>query len=130
MSVAPAPTSSRLAEAVDRLTSPKTIGVIGIVAGVVAFWLALPPWTLRDIAPPIAARPSASLPPRTTLAIAATASGRSTKPAVYLNPIASPAATPASSHQRNRPSSQTRTEPTIDSATGASTPTSVTAIRE
>jgi simple sugar transport system permease protein len=55
MSVGPAPTPSRWVEAVDRLTSPRTIAIIGIVAGAVAFWLALPPWTLRDIAPPIAA---------------------------------------------------------------------------
>ena len=55
MSVGPAPTEPRWVEAVDRLTSPRTIGVIGIIAGLVAFWLALPPWTLRDIAPPIAA---------------------------------------------------------------------------
>lgn len=55
MSVAPARTPSRFAEAVDRLTSPRTIGIIGIAAGAIAFWLALPPWTLRDLAPPIAA---------------------------------------------------------------------------
>ena len=37
------------------LTSPRTIGVIGVISGLVAFWLALPPWTLRDLAGPIAA---------------------------------------------------------------------------
>jgi general nucleoside transport system permease protein len=37
------------------LTSPRAIGVIGVISGLVAFWLALPPWTLRDLAGPIAA---------------------------------------------------------------------------
>jgi ABC-type uncharacterized transport system permease subunit len=55
MSVGPAPAPPGWAEAIDRLTSPRTIGILGIVAGLVAFWLALPPWTLRDIGPPIAA---------------------------------------------------------------------------
>jgi simple sugar transport system permease protein len=43
------------AELVRRLTEPRTIGIVGVVAGLVAFWLALPPWTLRDLAGPIAA---------------------------------------------------------------------------
>jgi simple sugar transport system permease protein len=54
MSVGPAPVP-RWADALDRLSSPRTIGMVGVVAGVVAFWLALPPWTLRDVAGPIAA---------------------------------------------------------------------------
>ncbi len=37
------------------LTSPRTIGIVGVVSGLIAFWLALPPWTLRDLAGPIAA---------------------------------------------------------------------------
>jgi hypothetical protein len=42
------------AELVRRLTEPRTIGIVGVGAGLLAFWLALPPWTLRDIAGPIA----------------------------------------------------------------------------
>lgn len=43
------------ADLVRRLTEPRTIGVAGIVCGILAFWVALPPWTLRDLAGPIAA---------------------------------------------------------------------------
>jgi simple sugar transport system permease protein len=43
------------ADWVRKLTSARAIGVAGVVFGVVAFWLALPPWTLRDLAGPIAA---------------------------------------------------------------------------
>ena len=39
----PSPTGVR------RLTEPRTIAIIGIACGVLAFWLALPPWTLRTI---------------------------------------------------------------------------------
>ena len=40
---------------VRRLTEPRTIGIVGVACGLVAFWLALPPWTLRDVGGPIAA---------------------------------------------------------------------------
>ena len=33
--------------------SPRTVGYVGIALGVIAFWLALPPLTLRSIVPPI-----------------------------------------------------------------------------
>jgi general nucleoside transport system permease protein len=37
-----------------RLTDPRTLGSAGIALGALAFWLALPPWTLRTIGPSIA----------------------------------------------------------------------------
>jgi general nucleoside transport system permease protein len=37
-----------------RLTDPRTLGSAGIGLGVLAFWLALPPWTLRTVGPSIA----------------------------------------------------------------------------
>jgi simple sugar transport system permease protein len=37
------------------LTSPRAIGIVGVAAGLFAFWLALPPFTFRDLAGPIAA---------------------------------------------------------------------------
>jgi general nucleoside transport system permease protein len=42
------------AEIVRRLTATRTIAWAGIVLGLVAFWLALPPWTLETVAAPIA----------------------------------------------------------------------------
>ncbi len=42
------------AELARKLTEPRTIGIVGVGAGLLAFWLALPPWTLRDVAGPIA----------------------------------------------------------------------------
>ncbi len=38
-----------------RLTEPRSIGILGIVLGLLAFWLALPPWTVRFEGAPIAA---------------------------------------------------------------------------
>jgi general nucleoside transport system permease protein len=38
----------------ERVTSPRTIGVVGIALGVVAFWLALPPVTVRTAPLPVA----------------------------------------------------------------------------
>ena len=49
---------------------------------------------------------------------------------MYLKPIATPAAAPAAAHQRNEPVSWIRTANSSTSATGTSTPTSVSAIRE
>jgi general nucleoside transport system permease protein len=37
-----------------RLTDPRNLGSAGIGLGVLAFWLALPPWTLRTVGPSIA----------------------------------------------------------------------------
>ncbi len=37
-----------------RLTEPRSIGILGIVLGLLAFWLALPPWTVRFEGAPIA----------------------------------------------------------------------------
>jgi general nucleoside transport system permease protein len=43
------------AERVRQLTEPRTIAILGIACGVLAFWLALPPWTARGLGWPIAA---------------------------------------------------------------------------
>ena len=37
-----------------RLTNPRTVGAVGVALGVLAFWLTVPPWTLRAHAIPIA----------------------------------------------------------------------------
>jgi ABC-type uncharacterized transport system permease subunit len=42
-------------EQARRLGEPRTIGILGIACGVLAFWLALPPWTTREIGWPLAA---------------------------------------------------------------------------
>jgi len=39
--------------ATQRLAAPQTIGGIGIALGVLAFWLTLPPFTLRSLAAPL-----------------------------------------------------------------------------
>jgi general nucleoside transport system permease protein len=51
---AEAPTTS-VGDVVRRLTEPRTIGIIGVAAGILAFWFALPPWTLRSAGGPAAA---------------------------------------------------------------------------
>ena len=51
---APARTAT-VSEGVRRLTEPHVIGIVGIGFGVLAFWLALPPWTLRGVGWPLAA---------------------------------------------------------------------------
>jgi simple sugar transport system permease protein len=43
------------ADLLRRLTEPLTIGILGVALGVLAFWLALPPWTTREIGWPLAA---------------------------------------------------------------------------
>ena len=40
---------------VRKLTEPRTIAILGIVCGILAFWFALPPWTFRSAGAPIAA---------------------------------------------------------------------------
>ena len=37
----------------ERIASPRTIGGIGIALGILAFWLTLPPWTLRSLVVPL-----------------------------------------------------------------------------
>jgi general nucleoside transport system permease protein len=44
-----------LGDRVRRLGDARTIGSIGIAFGVLAFWLAVPPWTVRSVGAPIAA---------------------------------------------------------------------------
>jgi general nucleoside transport system permease protein len=47
--------SALLGERARRLADARTIGVLGIACGVLAFWLALPPWTTQAIGWPLAA---------------------------------------------------------------------------
>ena len=49
------PRGAAVTDWVRRLTEPRTIAIIGIAAGVLAFWFALPPWTLRSVGGPVAA---------------------------------------------------------------------------
>ena len=49
-----APTGS-LASGLQRATDPRSIGMLGIGFGVLAFWLALPPWTTQEIGWPLVA---------------------------------------------------------------------------
>jgi simple sugar transport system permease protein len=44
-----------VADVVRRLTDTRTIAWIGIIAGIVAFWLSLPPWTVGSVGAPIVA---------------------------------------------------------------------------
>ena len=44
-----------VADVVRRLTATRTIAWIGIVAGLVALWVALPPWSFGSVGAPIAA---------------------------------------------------------------------------
>jgi ABC-type uncharacterized transport system permease subunit len=50
-----APPSNRWTERAEKLTAPRTVAILGIAFGVLAFWLALPPWTTRGMGWPIAA---------------------------------------------------------------------------
>ncbi len=47
--------ASRFGEWARRLTEPRSIAILGIGLGILAFWLALPPWTTRAVGWPIAA---------------------------------------------------------------------------
>jgi simple sugar transport system permease protein len=47
--------ATNLGEQVRRLGDPRTIAILGIASGVLAFWLALPPWTTRELGWPLAA---------------------------------------------------------------------------
>jgi ABC-type uncharacterized transport system permease subunit len=44
-----------LADWARRLGEPHTVGILGVASGVLAFWLALPPWTTRELGWPLAA---------------------------------------------------------------------------
>ncbi|MDQ3993604.1 MAG: ABC transporter permease [Actinomycetota bacterium] len=45
----------RFGERTRRLSEPRTVAILGISLGALAFWLALPPWTTRAVGWPIAA---------------------------------------------------------------------------
>ena len=47
--------ADRFGEGVRRLTEPRSIAIAGVSFGVLAFWLALPPFTTQEIGWPIAA---------------------------------------------------------------------------
>ena len=44
-----------VADGLRRLTEARTVGMLGVGFGVLAFWLALPPWTTQEIGWPLAA---------------------------------------------------------------------------
>jgi general nucleoside transport system permease protein len=48
------PTAS-VADGLRRLTEARSVGMLGVGFGVLAFWLALPPWTTQEIGWPLAA---------------------------------------------------------------------------
>jgi general nucleoside transport system permease protein len=50
-----APPTNQWTERAEKLTDPRTVAILGIACGVLAFWLALPPWTTREVGWPIAA---------------------------------------------------------------------------
>jgi simple sugar transport system permease protein len=53
--VSTAAPATDFAERVRRLAEPRTVAVLGIACGLLAFWLALPPWTTRELGWPLAA---------------------------------------------------------------------------
>jgi ABC-type uncharacterized transport system permease subunit len=53
--VSTAAPATNFAERARRLTEPRTIAILGIASAVLAFWLALPPWTTRELGWPLAA---------------------------------------------------------------------------
>jgi ABC-type uncharacterized transport system permease subunit len=50
-----APPTNQWTERAEKLTDPRTVAMLGIACGLLAFWLALPPWTTRGVGWPIAA---------------------------------------------------------------------------
>ena len=49
-----ADTAAPVQDRLRRLSEPRSIAILGIVLGALAFWLALPPWTVRTAGIPIA----------------------------------------------------------------------------
>ncbi len=47
--------AATLGDGVRKLTDPRTIAILGVASGILAFWFALPPWTFRSAGAPIAA---------------------------------------------------------------------------
>ncbi|HEX2506000.1 MAG TPA: ABC transporter permease [Gaiellaceae bacterium] len=47
--------TARLTEGIRRITEPRSIAIAGVAFGILAFWLALPPFTTREIGWPISA---------------------------------------------------------------------------
>ncbi len=50
-----AETRARLAQRAAPIAGARAVGVLGIALGIFALWMTLPPWTVRDLAFPIAA---------------------------------------------------------------------------
>jgi general nucleoside transport system permease protein len=50
-----APPTNEWTGRVEKVTDPRTVAILGITCGILAFWLALPPWTARGVGWPIAA---------------------------------------------------------------------------
>jgi ABC-type uncharacterized transport system permease subunit len=53
--VSTATRTTDFADRARRLGEPRTVAVLGIACGLLAFWLALPPWTIRGLGWPLAA---------------------------------------------------------------------------
>jgi general nucleoside transport system permease protein len=47
--------AASISDGVRKLTEPRTIAILGVACGILAFWFALPPWTFRSAGAPIAA---------------------------------------------------------------------------
>jgi general nucleoside transport system permease protein len=47
--------AATIGDGVRKLTEPRTIAILGVACGILAFWFALPPWTFRSAGAPIAA---------------------------------------------------------------------------
>ena len=54
MSVAQQPAADELGTRLRRATEPRSIAILGIALGILALWLSLPPFTLRNIVVPLA----------------------------------------------------------------------------
>jgi len=47
--------AASITDGVRKLTEPRTIAILGVAFGILAFWFSLPPWTFRSAGAPIAA---------------------------------------------------------------------------
>jgi simple sugar transport system permease protein len=47
--------AAALGERARQLAEPRTVGILGVASALLAFWLALPPWTTRELGWPLAA---------------------------------------------------------------------------